>query len=101
MDADIERLLSEYDGGQISRRTFVASLTALLVTRQGVEAQPGAPPPIAVEHINHVSLRVSDVKRSTEWYQRVFGLPVQTYQGNVPVLRIGSGPQFVALAGVT
>ena len=98
MNAGIEGLVQEYDSGRISRRAFVASLSALLVAptvTAGAQASS-----IAVSTLNHVSLRVSDVQRSTEFYQNVLGMPVQTTQGTVPVLKVGPGPQFVALAQV-
>jgi len=31
-------------------------------------------------------------------YQQLFGMPVDTYQGAMPVLRVGAGKQFLALA---
>ena len=51
-----------------------------------------------------MTLTVSDVQRSVEFYQRVLGLPLVTTQGTerdwsaaaVPVLGIGDGPQFIA-----
>ena len=46
-----------------------------------------------------VSIGVSNVERSLEYYQRVFGYSVRTSQsrGARPVLTIGRGPQFVML----
>ena len=56
--------------------------------------------------MNHVTVVVSDLQRSREFYQRVLGLPLMTTQGTerdwnaptVPVLGIGGGPQFIALS---
>ena len=45
-----------------------------------------------------MTLRVSDAKRSIEFYQGLFGLPVQHRQGVSTGLRIGSGPQYISLA---
>ena len=98
MNVGIDGLVQQYDSGRISRRAFVASLSALVVAPT-VTAQAQASP-IEVSTLNHVSLRVADVQRSTEFYQNVLGMPIQTYQGTVPVLQVGSGPQFVALAQV-
>ena len=41
--------------------------------------------------MNHVTLAVSDPKRSLEFYQRVFGLPVVATQGPIPIMRVGRG----------
>jgi catechol 2,3-dioxygenase-like lactoylglutathione lyase family enzyme len=100
MKTGVEELVQEYDSGRLSRRSFVASLSALMLAPAATaRAQSSA---IEVSTLNHVSLLVSDVQRSTEFYQNVLGMPIQTYQGqgSVPSLRVGSGPQFVALAQV-
>ena len=47
-----------------------------------------------------MTLSVSDPKRSLEFYQGLFGMPIQAHQGPTAILRIGPGPQFVALSGV-
>ena len=53
----------------------------------------------SVHTLNHVSIPVSDVQRSLEYYLRVFGFAHRTSQagGAVPILTVGTGPQFVAL----
>jgi catechol 2,3-dioxygenase-like lactoylglutathione lyase family enzyme len=47
-----------------------------------------------------MTLSVTDLKRSLEFYQGLFGMPIQARQGASPSLRIGSGPQFVFLGQV-
>lgn len=89
----------------MTRRELVLSLSALVLVRPEVTAQPSVPP-IPVSTLNHVTLVVSDVQRSVEFYQRVFGMPLVTTQGTeadwsaptIPVLGIGNGPQFIAFA---
>ncbi len=46
-----------------------------------------------------MTLTVSDVQRSLEFYQGLFGMPIQAWQASTPVLRVGNGPQFLALSG--
>src|SRR5205823_1856553 len=60
-------------------------------------AQAGAPP-IRVRGINHVTLSVSDVKRSVDFYQGLFGMPVTSRQGMTTNLQIGPGPQFLGVS---
>jgi len=70
----------------------------------------GDPPPIPVQTLNHVRLIVPDVQRTLEWYLRLTDMQRQTdqepergprtpgYEGPpILILRVGSGPQFVAL----
>ena len=54
---------------------------------------------LAVRDLSHFTLTVSDARRSREFYQGLFNLPVQAYQGAMPVLEVGSRAQFLALAG--
>ena len=83
---------------QITRRHVLRSLPAL-VAASGVMAQSNKPI-IRVRALNHMTLYVSDPKRSLEFYQGLFGMPIQARQGTAGsgLLRIGSGPQYIALA---
>ena len=80
----------------MSRRRLLLSLPALMTARR-VFAQVGNPP-IRVRGINHVTLSVSDVKRSVEFYQGLFGMPVTSRQGMTTNLQIGAGPQFLGVS---
>ncbi len=60
--------------------------------------KPAGKPPLVTREMNHVTLAVSDPKRSLEFYQRVFGLPVVATQGPIPIMRVGRGPAFIALS---
>ena len=81
----------------ISRRDVLCSLPGVLGLRAALGAQPSAAP-FATLAMNHVTLTVSNAKRSLEFYQRLFGLPVVATQATIPILRLGSGPQFIALS---
>ena len=59
--------------------------------------QPGDPPPIVTSTINHVKLVVPDLKRSLAFYQKLTDMRIQPSQGPVAILRIGTGPQHLAL----
>lgn len=105
------------DISAIGRRTFLASAAGLLTLprlRLGSMA-PGAgqapaagaaAPPIRVRGLNHFHLIVSDLQRSLDFYQRVLGMPLAGSQGVeadwnkpvVPMLAIGSGPQFISFS---
>ena len=46
-----------------------------------------------------MTLSVSDPAQSLEWYQGLFGMPVAARQANTVILRVGAGPQFMAIGG--
>jgi catechol 2,3-dioxygenase-like lactoylglutathione lyase family enzyme len=51
-----------------------------------------------VRDLNHVSINVSNLDRSLEFYRDLFGMPIQHRQGTTTVsLRIGAGPQGIGL----
>lgn len=84
----------EYADGRISRRGMLAALPALALA-PGAFAQGAGR--LRARALNHMTLSVSDVGRSLAFYQGLFGMPVQARQGRTIVLRLGDGPQFVAL----
>ena len=78
----------------------------------GAEAvrRAGDPPPIPVRTLNHIKYHVSDLSSALAWYQRLTDMPVvawqepqggprtEGYEGRpIPVLRVGRGPQHLAL----
>ena len=79
----------------LSRRQLLLSLPALAMARHAF-AQTDAPA-LRVRGINHVTLSVSDVKRTVDFYQGLFGMPVISRQGMTVNLQIGSGPQFLEI----
>jgi len=78
--------------GQITRRSLLLAIPVL-----GLRAQAGKTP-IPVRSLNHMTLRVSDFKRSLEFYQGLFGLPIQARQSDTVQLRIGPG-YYMAVGG--
>jgi catechol 2,3-dioxygenase-like lactoylglutathione lyase family enzyme len=80
----------------ITRRQALLSLPALAAASRLLGQS--SKPPILLRSLNHMTLTVSDRKRSVEFYQGLFGLPVQHRQGVSTGLRIGSGPQYISLA---
>lgn len=82
----------------LTRRELLLSLPALAAARQ-VLAQTSSP--LRVRALNHMTIGVTDPKRTIEFYQMLFGMPVQARQGaNTTVLRVGAGPQFMAVSPV-
>jgi catechol 2,3-dioxygenase-like lactoylglutathione lyase family enzyme len=82
----------------IDRRSFLRSIPLLGVAPRLI-TQSSSNPPIPVRALNHMTLSVSDPKRSLDFYQGLFGMPIQARQGQTTLLRIGAGPQFLALSG--
>jgi catechol 2,3-dioxygenase-like lactoylglutathione lyase family enzyme len=83
----------------MDRRRFLSALPALTLAPPlfpRLLAQSEAPP-LAVRGLSQLTLTVSDIARSLAFYQGLFGMPIQARQGSTLFLRIGAGPQFLAL----
>src|SRR5688572_20961261 len=80
----------------IDRRHFIAALPALALSPR-MRAQAPARAPFRVNGLSQITLTVSDVPRSLDFYQGLFGMPVQARHGSTVLLRIGNGPKFLAL----
>jgi catechol 2,3-dioxygenase-like lactoylglutathione lyase family enzyme len=88
-----------YQGGRITRRSLLLSLPALpalVVARKAFAQAAGST--LRARGLNQMTLGVSNVKRSLDFYQGLFGMPIQARQGAALILRIGAGPQFLALS---
>lgn len=79
----------------MNRRHFLTALPALaLAPRLTAQSTPAS---LKVRGLSQLTLTVSDVGRSIKFYQDLFGMPIQARQGSTVFLRIGAGPQFLAL----
>jgi hypothetical protein len=72
----------------VTRRNALLMLSATLMMSPGSVAQP-ARPVVRPRGLNNAMIAVSDLERSTAFYQRLFGAPVR--HGEVVVFRIGLG----------
>jgi catechol 2,3-dioxygenase-like lactoylglutathione lyase family enzyme len=79
----------------ITRREMLLSAPGLALAGR-LLAQAG-PAPIRVRGISQVTLAVSDVARSTAFYQELFGSAIQARHGDKVLLRLGNGPFFLGL----
>ena len=79
----------------MTRRALLLSLPALALSRRLLALEQAAP--LRVRGLHQVTLAVSDLERSLEFYQGLFGMPVQARRAGTIVLRIGDGPRFLAL----
>jgi catechol 2,3-dioxygenase-like lactoylglutathione lyase family enzyme len=100
-------LIQQFQNGRLSRREVVTALAALFATATEGAAQPPAAP-VAARTLNHVSISVTDIKRSVDFYQSLFGMriisqqgtgnnPIAGGEGSVVNLAPGAGPEFLGI----
>jgi metallothiol transferase len=69
----IVNILSDYDRGIVSRRQLIQALTAVVSAAGAAHAANSTFQGVG---LNHIAIRVTNVQRSRDFYQKHFGLPV-------------------------
>jgi catechol 2,3-dioxygenase-like lactoylglutathione lyase family enzyme len=77
MKRTISRLLEAYEKGKLSRRDLVQGLALMTAAAETASAAG-----FQGDSINHISLYVSNLDRSTDFYQRTFACKVNKRDGN-------------------
>ncbi len=85
MDYIIEKLVSDFEKGRLSRRQLASALAGLLAGAPNVQA---AAPNLKAVSVNHVTLRVPDVERATHFYQDLFGMTMRKSSPTVKILSL-------------
>lgn len=85
MQIAIERLIHDFERGVLSRRQFALSIAALVA---GARSSSAAPDMQAVT-LNHITVRVPDLQRTSKFYQEVFGMPLKQQSRTIHILGVG------------
>ena len=92
MERIISEMLRDYECGRTSRRHLIRALTALPLTASPALAAESAFKGVG---LNHIAVRVADIRRSREFYQRHLGLPLIREDETSCFLKLGD--QFLTL----
>ena len=90
MEPVISDLITRFERGALTRRELIGAL-ALLVG--SAAAAPAAT--LKSASINHVSVLVTDMARSLEFYDRVFGLKLVNEDKANKIARLGTGGKIL------
>jgi catechol 2,3-dioxygenase-like lactoylglutathione lyase family enzyme len=96
MEAIINRLLQHFESGSLNRRQLIQGLAMLATTGTAASAQTQGRG-FQGGFISHVSLSVSDLQRSADFYQKVFGLSVLSQDKPNEIVRLGLKRTLVSL----
>jgi catechol 2,3-dioxygenase-like lactoylglutathione lyase family enzyme len=92
----MDYLTRRFGPGAMTRRSALFALSATMMS-PALRAQQTRPV-IQTRRLNNVMIAVSNLDRSTGFYEKLFGQPVR--QGDAVVFRVGEGPHFFALKAV-
>jgi catechol 2,3-dioxygenase-like lactoylglutathione lyase family enzyme len=88
-------LMTFVSGDSITRRAMLLSLPGLAFTSRLIAQHQVAP--LSIVGLQQITLAVSDIERSLAFYQELFGVSVQARHEKSVLLRLGTGPHFLAL----
>ena len=95
MESIISRLVSRFEEGSLSRRELVRGLAILAATGTPAGAQEGLD--FKDANIDHVSIHVTDLQRSVDFYQKMFGFSVVSQDQAGGIIRLGNTKVLVSL----
>lgn len=96
MESIISSLLTRFEKGALTRRELIRGLAMLAAT--GATAAAGAQETgLKGATIDHVSIQVSDLPRSVDFYQKTFGFTVVSEDKPRGIIRLGVTRALVSL----
>jgi catechol 2,3-dioxygenase-like lactoylglutathione lyase family enzyme len=96
MESLISDLVSRFEKGALSRRELVQGLAMLAASGTAASAQQQEID-FKTATIDHVSIQVSDLQRSTEFYRRLFGFSIISEEPALRIVRLGTTKTLVSL----
>jgi catechol 2,3-dioxygenase-like lactoylglutathione lyase family enzyme len=94
MIQSIETMLKMFESGKLSRRELVLSLATLAVATQAPAQSPETEKPSRAISINHITVKVPDLQRTTNFYQEFFGMPLKQHSARTHILGVGDSCFF-------
>jgi catechol 2,3-dioxygenase-like lactoylglutathione lyase family enzyme len=85
MQTIIESMIMDFERGRLTRRQLAVSLAALVSGRQA-SAKPSG---LRAVSLNHVTVRVPDIHRTSQFYQEFFGMPLKQHSEKTHILGVG------------
>jgi catechol 2,3-dioxygenase-like lactoylglutathione lyase family enzyme len=95
----INDMVQRFERGGLSRRDLIQGLSLLMAVSQVKAATPEATQPASLTPvgIDHVSILVSDLERSANFYRKLFGLTVLSEDKEHGILRLGSKHVIISI----
>ena len=90
MEPVISDLVTRFERGSLTRRELIGALA--LLASGATAAQPAT---LKSATINHVSVLVTDMARSMDFYDRVFGLKLMSEDKANKIARLGTGGKIL------
>ena len=97
METIISDLVKRFEKGKVSRRELIRSLTMLAAAGGAASVVDAQEMPFRSTRIDHISIQVTDLPRSIDFYEKVFGLSVLSEDTDNEIARMGTTRILVSL----
>ena len=87
MQALVEKMLGDFEKGVLTRRQLAATLAGLAAGAAPAAAQPS----LKAVSLNHVTVRVPDLQKTSRFYQDFFGMKLAQHSKTIHILSVGDG----------
>lgn len=92
MQVLVEKMLTDFERGTLSRRQLAATLTGLAAAAAmpATLATPAlAAPSLKAITLNHVTVRVPNLQKTSKFYQQFFGMKLAQQSQTIHILTVG------------
>ena len=89
MEILIEKMLGDFENGRLSRRQLAVHLAAL-ATGAAAATKAYAAPNLKAITLNHVTLKVPDLQKTSKFYQEFFGMKLAQQSATIHILSVGT-----------
>jgi predicted enzyme related to lactoylglutathione lyase len=96
MDSVIADIVSRFDRGTLSRRDLIRGLSVIAAAGAALPAA-AQQTPFKSTRIDHISVQTSNLARSVEFYEKVFGLKILNEDKENKIARMGVTKIIVSL----
>lgn len=96
METIISNLVTGFEKGTLTRRELIRGL-AMLAAASGTAAIAAEDSSLKAAKIDHVSIQVTNLQRSIDFYQKLFGFAVVSEDKNNEIVRLGINKTLVSL----
>ena len=89
MQVLVEKMLNDFERGVLSRRQLAATLTGLAAAAAMPATPALAAPSLKAITLNHVTVHVPDLQKTSRFYQEFFGMKLAQQSETIHILSVG------------
>jgi catechol 2,3-dioxygenase-like lactoylglutathione lyase family enzyme len=97
MEGLISDLVNRFEKGALSRRQLIQGLAMLTAVGGGAGRALAQDAPFKSTRIDHISIQVTDLPRSIDFYRNIFGLSILNEDTANEIVRMGVTSTIVSL----